>query len=125
MLSRVPEIRLILAVQAVSLFMTVAVVLLDLSRNMESSKAEAYGGTLTMLIIMLGLITHLESRKGRVSAALVALIAIAAPVYAYIGGTMRHVYSYHGIVLAVHLFVIWNLNKYRHKQTNPGNGGAS
>ena len=103
--------QLMVAVQLVSLSATAALMLSGWASNLETKDVEAIGGSLTMALLFLGLMAHVNARRGRYPAAPLALLGVLGPAYAALGGKPLHVASYHLFVLAAHYLVWTNLNK--------------
>ncbi len=76
---------------------------------LDGDRTEALGGSITMALILLGLICHFQSKKNKVRLGLLAVMGLAAPLFAFLNGPLRQVIGYHVIVLGLYGFVTYNL----------------
>jgi hypothetical protein len=111
-------LRFIIATQCVSILMTVVVYTVGFSAGIEESRVLAIGGNMTMALFVLIIVNHYNAGKGKVVPALLALPGIIGPVYALMPGPLRHVISYHGAVVVLHLLVLWRLAKVREREAS-------
>lgn len=75
---------------------------------LEADRTDTLGGSITMVLILLGLICHFQSKKGRVRLEMLAVMGLTAPLFALINGPPRQVIGYHVIVLGIYGFLLWN-----------------
>ncbi len=110
-MTKTPYLGLVIGVQLASIALTACIYALDLQMNLAANRVEALGGNITIALFVLIAISHLQSRKGSCHPGLVAILGVAAPTYAYIGGGLRYVLTYHDVALAAHLFILRGLAK--------------
>ena len=111
---------LITATQVISIAMTVAIVICDWSYLLGEERVETIGGTMTLLLLVLGIATHVQAKKGTVFPAMIAALGLFGPIYSCLGGSLRHVLGYHAVSLGVCAFVAWNLNQRARSATQSG-----
>ena len=121
-----PKLQLIAATQIVSIAMTVAIMVLGWAMALSESQVQSVGGTLTTLLIVLGAIGHFQARRDQFYAGLVAAIGVVAPVFAYVGGALRQVITYHVVVAVFHGLIVWSLvlrSRQAAQETTPSGDG--
>ena len=104
-----PKLQLIAATQIVSIAMTIAIMVMGWSMDLSESQVQSIGGTLTTLLIVLGAISHFQARRDQFYGGLVAAIGVVPPVFAYVGGSLRQVITYHVVVAIFHGLIVWSL----------------
>jgi hypothetical protein len=102
---------LIVATQLVSAGLTAAVFVYGWSYQLDQEQVESIGGTMTLLLLGVGIFAHLQAKKGTIVPAMIAVLGLFGPTYACLGGPVRHVLGYHAVSLGVCAFVAWNYKK--------------
>ncbi len=111
------QIRLAIVVNALSLFFSAMVRLQGWTLSLSEQEVNQYGSSLTMLLLVLGLISHMRARaSGPLHPGLIAVLGAIAPASAYLGGPLRHLVAYHALTLMIHGFIIWNTHRWRRLQ---------
>ena len=98
--------KLILTAQVLSIAATVLITTLGVGPQLLPARVESLGGTLSTLLIMLGIICHIGVKRGTPHAGLLVLLCCFGPVYAYIGGIPRYVFGFHAVALGFHVLVL-------------------
>ena len=109
---------LITATQVVSIALTIAILVFDWSYRLDEEQVQTIGGTMTLLLLAVGIATHLQAKKGQIIPAMIAALGLFGPIYACLGGTLRHVLGYHAVSLGICAFVAWNFKKLAEADTS-------
>jgi len=109
------QIRFIIIVNVVSIAISLAIRTQGWTLDLTEKQVEDYGGTLTMLLLVVGVISHIRARfKGPVHPGLIALMGAVPPAFAYLGGPVRYLITYHALAAMIHGFIVWNTHRWRH-----------
>lgn len=106
----------VLATQITSILISALIILADLDMNNTPEAAETYGGTLTVLMILLGLTMHFRASRQPLPFGLIALIGVFAPAFAYASGPALQVCGYHILALGFHGFALRAQYRLEHQK---------
>ena len=104
--------NLVIIVQIVSLGASALSLFFGLNLGLDPETARAYGGNLTLLLLVLVIISHFKLRKGEVPAGILALVGVFGPAYAILNGNPRHLIGFHVVVGLFHLFALFLYHKH-------------
>jgi hypothetical protein len=107
----------VIATQITSILISAAVIIGDLDMNNTLEDAEAYGGTLTVFMIIVGLTAHFRAARQPLPLGLIALIGVFAPAFAYASGPLQNVAGYHILALGFHGLIL--RAQYRLEKQDP------
>jgi hypothetical protein len=116
-------LRLIITVHTTAAVITIAILVSGAGLDLSREDTEAIGGTITLVLVLMGIAAQLKAREGRFSAPLIALITLPGPVFAYLGGSLNHVIGYHVVAMAIHGLVVYSIERARKRSGGP-DGGA-
>ena len=105
-----------IATQLTSFFISAVIILADLDMDNTPEDAEAYGGTLTVMMIFVGLMAHFRSNREPVPLGMIALICVFAPAFAFASGPINNVAGYHILALGFHGLILRGQYKLEHKK---------
>lgn len=108
--------NLIFSIQLVSLAATAAVFMLQLQLDLSEEQIQLFGGNLTIILLVLGLINHHQATKGRWFGPLITLPGLVPPIYALMSGVIRHLVMYHIMIVLLHLMVYIYVRKAQNSQ---------
>lgn len=101
-----PWIRLI-TVQFCSLGLCVAWLTTPIGPKLSLQEVQLLGQTLTLILIASGLWAYMNAPNRPVPWLALVLMALPAPVYAFLGGGLRSVLIYAALGLAAQAIAIW------------------
>lgn len=98
--------NLIVAVQVISVGVTLIILSTGQSLGLAEKQVIEWGGTLSTALIMLGLICHVQVKRGTPLPGLLALLGCFGPIYAYLGGQGRYLLGFHVVALGFHAIIL-------------------
>jgi len=102
---------LIITAHLTAAAITLAILVSGAGLDLPTEDAEAIGGTMTLVLVLMAIGAQMKAREGKLPGPLLALIVFPGPIYAYLGGSILHVIGYHAVGLAIHGLVLYSAKK--------------
>ena len=107
-----PRYAAMILINLISMTVSYGLVAFGWTIDLGPTQTERIGGTLTVLLLAVGLICHVQSKKMAMPLRLLMAPALIGPLYAVMAGPARQVVGYHVFTLGIYAFVWYHQRRY-------------